>query len=242
MDQTAVTAGSKTLHLRSHSSVNTSKYHILKRRVPIDELGLSIHTDYESVFPQGIHREYWLNITDKVISPDGYLKTEGKVINGSYPGPLIEACWGDDITVHVTNYLKTNGSTIHWHGLRQLHTNEADGVNGVTQCPIADGDTFDYKFKALQYGHSWYHSHYSLQYPDGVAGPLLIHGPSSANWDKAWTPILISDWSHRSAFQDFYVELGNSTSGVLGREPTMQSIVLNGTGIPRIEITWSFSG
>ncbi|KAL2043517.1 hypothetical protein N7G274_003824 [Stereocaulon virgatum] len=189
-----------------------------------------IHTDYESVFPQGIHREYWLNVTDKVISPDGYLKTEGKVVNGSYPGPLIEACWGDDITIHVTNYLKTNGSTIHWHGLRQLHTNEADGVNGVTQCPIAFGDTFDYKFKALQYGHSWYHSHYSLQYPDGVAGPLLIHGPSSANWDEDWTPILISDWSHRSAFQDFYVELGNSTSGVLGREPTMQSIVLNGTG------------
>ncbi|KAL2055956.1 hypothetical protein ABVK25_003598 [Lepraria finkii] len=178
-----------------------------------------IHTDYESVFPQGIHREYWLNVTDKA-----------KVLNGSYPGPLIEACWGDDITVHVTNYVKTNGSTIHWHGLRQFHTNEADGVNGVTQCPIAFGDTFDYNFKALQYGHTWYHSHYSLQYPDGVAGPLLIHGPSSANWDEAWDPILISDWSHRSAFQDFYVELGNVTSGVLGREPTMQSIVLNGTG------------
>lgn len=177
MGHKVATAGSRTLRLSNHCSVNTSKHHILEGRLSVDKVDSSIHTDYESVFPQGIHREYWLNVTDKVISPDGYLKTEGKVLNGSYPGPLIEACWGDDITVHVTNYVKTNGSTIHWHGLRQFHTNEADGVNGVTQCPIAFGDTFDYNFKALQYGHTWYHSHYSLQYPDGVAGPLLIHGP-----------------------------------------------------------------
>jgi FtsP/CotA-like multicopper oxidase with cupredoxin domain len=34
-----------------------------------------------------------------------------------------------------------------------------DGVNGVTQCPIAKGDVVTYKFRALQYGHTWYHSH-----------------------------------------------------------------------------------
>ena len=127
-------------------------------------------------------------------------------------------------TIHVTNYHPDNGTTIHWHGVRQLYTNEADGVNGVTQCPIAMGDTYTYNFKATQYGHTWYHSHYSLQYPDGVAGPLLIHGPSSANWDEAWEPILINDWSHRSAFQDFQGEL-------TGNPPSMQSVVLNGTGM-----------
>lgn len=183
----------------------------------------SINTNYEESWPQGIQREYWLNVTDQTISPDGYLKPEGKVFNNTYPGPLIEACWGDDLTIHVTNYVKTNGSTVHWHGIRQLHTNEADGVNGVTQCPIATEDTYTYKFKAVQYGHTWYHSHYSLQYPDGVAAPLLIHGPSSANWDEAWDPILISDWSHNSAFADFQGEL-------TGNPPVMQTVVLNGTG------------
>ena len=89
---------------------------------------------------------------------DGYLKHTGKVVNGTYPGPLIEACWGDNITVHVTNYVEHNGSTIHWHGLRQLGTNSADGVNGVTQCPIAPGQTYTYNFRAQQYGHTWYHS------------------------------------------------------------------------------------
>ena len=127
-------------------------------------------------------------------------------------------------TVHVTNYHPDNGTTIHWHGVRQLHTNQADGVNGVTQCPIATNETYTYNFKATQYGHSWHHSHYSLQYPDGVAGPLLIHGPSSANWDEAWTPVLINDWGHRSAFQDFQTELN-------GAGPKLQSILLNGTGI-----------
>lgn len=132
--------------------------------------------------------------------------------------------------MHVTNYLPDNGTTIHWHGIRQLHTNAADGVNGVTQCPIANGDTFTYNFKATQYGHTWYHSHYSLQYPDGVAGPLLIHGPTSANWDQAWPPILISDWSHRSAFQDFQVELGSQSPPTPGADPGVQSVILNGTG------------
>ena len=106
-------------------------------------------------------------------------------------------------------------------------------MNGVTQCPIATDDTYTYNFKATQYGHTWYHSHYSLQYPDGVAGPLVIHGPTSSDWDEAWDPILISDWSHRSAFQDFQTELGNLSTNPTtpGAEPQMQSVLLNGTGM-----------
>ena len=48
-----------------------------------------------------------------------------------------------------------------------------DGVNGVTQCPIAPGDSFNYTWRAMQYGSSWYHSHYSVQYADGAVGPLV---------------------------------------------------------------------
>lgn len=189
-----------------------------------------IHTDYEKFWPKGIKREFWLNVSGQTISPDGVLKPLGKVVNNTYPGPLLEACWGDDITIHVTNYLPDNGTTIHWHGIRQLKTNEADGVNGVTQCPIATNETYTYNFKATQYGHTWYHSHYSLQYPDGVAGPMLIHGPTSANWDQAWTPVLISDWSHRSAFQVFQIELGSPPQGIKPADPAVQSVLLNGTG------------
>ncbi|KAB2570897.1 Laccase-2 [Lasiodiplodia theobromae] len=161
--------------------------------------------------------------------PDGYSKPYGKVVNDTFPGPLIEACWGDEVVVHVTNYLQLNGSTIHWHGVRQLGSNEMDGVNGITQCPIAYGDTFTYRFKVTQYGTTWYHSHYSLQYPDGVSGPLVFHGPTSDNWDEEWeTPLLMTDWVHDSAFAVFSQELLAAEN--LTAPPTGDSILLNGHG------------
>jgi FtsP/CotA-like multicopper oxidase with cupredoxin domain len=64
----------------------------------------------------------------------------------------IMADWGDDIEITVTNNLQNNGTSLHWHGMRQLGSNEQDGVNGVTECPIAPGDSKVYKFKATQYG------------------------------------------------------------------------------------------
>jgi len=38
-----------------------------------------------------------------------------------------QACWGDEVVIHVTNNMKENGTTIHWHGIRQLNTTEMDG-------------------------------------------------------------------------------------------------------------------
>lgn len=121
--------------------------------------------------PAGITREYFLEVDgDVTLFADGFEKTSGKVFNKQFPGPLIEACWGDELVIHVTNNYDKNGTTVHWHGIRQLNTNQMDGVNGVTQCPIAKGDTFTYKFRATQYGHTWYHSHYSLQVKPPMPG------------------------------------------------------------------------
>lgn len=100
-----------------------------------------------------------------------------------------------------------------------------DGVNGVTQCPIAPGDSYTYTFRAVQYGTSWYHSHYSLQYADGLAGPITIYGPSSAPFDEGRNPILITDWSHRSAFQSWQRELVPNPT-----RPMMNGVLINGVG------------
>ncbi len=147
--------------------------------------------------------------------------------NGQYPGPVIEACWGDQIVVHVKNRYINNGTTVHWHGIRQLGSNEMDGVNGITQCPIPYEHEYTYQFNATQYGHTWYHSHYSLQYPDGVAGPLVIHGPTSAEWDIDLGPILISDWIHDSAFDAYNCEAYDCGPN---SPPKSDSIVVNGIG------------
>jgi FtsP/CotA-like multicopper oxidase with cupredoxin domain len=114
------------------------------------------------------------------------------------------------------------------HGLRMLNNSLMDGVPGVSQCPIAPGESFTYKFRATQYGTTWYHSHYSLQYSDGVYGPLTIHGPTSANWEESIDPILLGDHNHRSAFQDYYQE---QFSGKNRSPPKMTSILINGRGM-----------
>ena len=100
---------------------------------------------------------------------------------------------------------------------------QSDGVNGVTQCPIKPNDSFEYKFNVTQYGSSWYHSHYSVQYADGAAGGITLHGPSSGNYYQAISPpILMTDWGHISAFDSV-------TTGFPG-DFDCRTILMNGLG------------
>lgn len=48
-----------------------------------------------------IVRHYDLSVGYAVIAPDGVQKN-GLVVNGAFPGPLIEANWGDWIEITVT--------------------------------------------------------------------------------------------------------------------------------------------
>ena len=126
-------------------------------------------------------------------------------MTGSVGTPLLhtDTTFNTCPEITVKNKLRFNGTSIHWHGIRQWLTGHEDGVNGITQCPIAPGDSYTYKFRAMQYGSSWYHSHYSLQYGDGLLGPMTIYGPQTANYDddEAFRPILMTDWNHRSVFE-----------------------------------------
>ncbi|KXH66883.1 Lcc2 [Colletotrichum salicis] len=178
----------------------------------------NITTDYEYRVPQGVKRVYHLNVTDGYVNANGLNFTEAKMFNNSWPGPLIEACWGDTVEIHVTNLLANNGTSVHWHGIRQNQTMHMDGVNGITQCPIAPNFTFIYQWNATQYGSSWYHSHYSVQYADGLQAPITIHGPTSFPYDEAIEPISMNDWANNSAFQNLYIS------------PSAQDILLSGFG------------
>lgn len=50
-----------------------------------------------------------------------------------------------------------------------------DGVSSITQCPIAPGEHFVYKFRATDAGTHWYHSHSSVQRTDGAIGPFIVY-------------------------------------------------------------------
>lgn len=187
----------------------------------------SINTDFEEValVPNtGVTRNFTLILTsDNTFCGDGYCRPV-MLINGQYPGPVIRGSWGDWFNITVINNMKNgNGSAIHWHGLRQFRSVWADGVPGVTQCPIPPGQSMSYLWRATQYGTSWYHSHFSLQYPDGIAGPLIIDGPSTTEFDEDKGPIMLTDWYHKGAFSIYYLE---TTQG----PPQPQSVLINGMG------------
>ena len=125
----------------------------------------------------GVIRRYEFSVSRGYISPDGYNKS-AILINDQFPGPLVEANWGDTIEVTVTNNIDgpKEGTSIHWHGMPMRLTPWYDGTPSVQQCPIAFGTSFTYAFRAEVYGTSWYHTHFSAQYMDGAFGPMIIYG------------------------------------------------------------------
>ncbi|MBE7157939.1 MAG: multicopper oxidase domain-containing protein, partial [Rhodospirillales bacterium] len=181
--------------------------------------------------------EYNWEITTGNISPDG-VERWAILVNGQSPGPMIEANWGDEIIVHVKNSMPAsdlNGTTIHWHGIHQKGTPEYDGVPSLTQCPIAPGDSFTYKFKAAQFGSSWYHSHFALQAYDGLYGPMVIHGPVQDGIEYDGEEfVALQDWMH-TPLNFVYHEL-ELVQNQQRSSPTLQNGLINGKN------TWENGG
>ncbi|KAI8062685.1 Cupredoxin [Gongronella butleri] len=137
-------------------------------------------------------RSYDLHIGPALINPDcsNYTNPTTLVVNGQLPGPVLEATQGDVLRVTVYNAFArgTRGDpeiealdggntavmTVHFHGIRQRHTNENDGVPYVTQNPIEPGGQYVYEFLADTAGTYFYHAHVGLQEAT-VIGPIIIH-------------------------------------------------------------------
>ncbi|KAI9766776.1 MAG: hypothetical protein M1840_006251 [Geoglossum simile] len=79
----------------------------------------NITTDYENIKPPGVVRDYMLVLSNKTINADGiefpygkvfsYDFPEGENFDGTFPGPWIQACWGD---VSISNRSRVFGSDI----------------------------------------------------------------------------------------------------------------------------------
>ncbi|KAK1996878.1 multicopper oxidase [Colletotrichum falcatum] len=187
-----------------------------------------LNSDFEILTPpQGKLRTFDFtlsNLTD--IAPDGVHKP-AMLINNQFPGPAIQADWGDTVQIHVHNQLQNNGTSFHWHGMHLRGYNDQDGVNGVTECPIPPGQSRTYEFKLTQYGTSWYHSHFSAQYGNGVVGTIQINGPASADYDIDLGPLAITDWYYDTADRlERKAELVSN-----GAPPASDNILFNGKNI-----------
>ncbi|XXG98615.1 hypothetical protein Hte_004940 [Hypoxylon texense] len=136
--------------------------------------------NWDSRAPNRVRTYDWV-IVDKEGDPDGIRKPM-MMIDGQFPGPMIEANEGDVVEVNVRN-LASNATAIHWHGIFQNGTNWMDGAAGVTQCPIAPGASYRYKFNVTGQAGTW---------------PLVIHSRDEATGQpipySSDRVVLLQDW------------------------------------------------
>ena len=119
-----------------------------------------------------------------------------------------------------TNQTWYYSTSIHWHGMHMRGTQIMDGANGVTECPTAPGKRRLYKFRATQHGSSWYHSHFSAQYGNGIVGSIQINGPASKNYDIDLGVFPI---------QDYYYETADRIMLRGGFPPKSDNVLFNGS-------------
>ncbi|KAH6664856.1 laccase-1 precursor [Halenospora varia] len=187
----------------------------------------TIKTDGEATWPNkdtpaaAATKTFNIEVAEATLAPDGIQKPM-LVINGTYPGPTIIADWGDVLIINVKNSMKDNGTSMHWHGISQANTTTEDGVNGVTECPIPPLATRQYKFTATQFGTTWYHSHYSGQYGDGVLGTMIINGPAAEQYAEDLGTFPITDHFHKPIYQ---VGVASEHGG----PPKGEAALINGT-------------
>jgi hypothetical protein len=85
-------------------------------------------TDNYKFTPKTCRTVYYnLNIQNTTQAPDGQSRVV-LAVNGQVPGPVLKASWGDNVVVTVNNMLSDNGTSIHFHGIRQLNNAAHDGV------------------------------------------------------------------------------------------------------------------
>ncbi|GLB33193.1 putative multicopper oxidase [Lyophyllum shimeji] len=182
----------------------------------------------------GVTRSVTLNVANAQLAPDGFERSV-VVANGQYPGPLITANKGDTLQVTVRNRLTDptmrRSTSLDFDG---IFFNTADsfqeGTPFVATCPVAPGADYTYTVPlGSQTGTFWYHSQLSVQYVDGLRGPLIVYDPQDPmrnlyDVDDQTTIWQVGDWWH------------NATIGLLahyvatGIVPVSDSGTFNGVG------------
>jgi len=139
--------------------------------------------------------EFDLTIDSMSVDFTGKRRT-AMAINGSIPGPLLRWREGDTVTLRVRNRLP-HDTSIHWHGI--LLPANMDGVPGFSFAGIAPDGMYEYRFKVVQSGTYWYHSHSGFQEQLGVYGALIIDPkePEPFSYDRDYV-VFLSDWTDES--------------------------------------------
>ena len=107
----------------------------------------------------------------------------------------------------------------------------ADFTDIPSQGPLAPGKSKTYTFRLTQHGTTWYHSHLSAQYGDGLLGAIVINGPTTFNYDVDLGSYTVTDWFYQSAFVESIAASNNLQQpvGPAQAPPAGDNILINGT-------------
>lgn len=130
--------------------------------------------------------------------------------NGTVPGQEIRVTQGDFVEVTLKNILP-DPVTIHWHGYPLKSA--MDGVPGINQDAIRQGESFTYKFSADIPGTYWYHSHQkgSDQVDRGLYGALIVEPKDKDKPDKDFT-LMLDEWTEDEEGMDSMEGMGDNSS------------------------------
>ncbi|KAL6454027.1 FET3 Iron transport multicopper oxidase FET3 [Candida maltosa Xu316] len=165
----------------------------------------------------------WVNA-----NPDGVFERPMVGFNGSWPLPTLRVKKGDRVQLYLINGLDDKNTSLHFHGLFQHGTNQMDGPEMVTQCPIPPGETFLYNFTVEdQVGSYWYHSHTSGQYGDGMRGVFIIEDDDFPyEYDEE---VILTLNEHYHDFSDDLHAKFMSRFNPTGAEPIPSNLLVNET-------------
>ncbi|MED6134456.1 Lactose Permease [Stylosanthes scabra] len=147
-------------------------------------------------YPGAITRHYTFDVRLQNVTRLCHTKSM-VTVNGSFPGPPIYAREGDRLVIKVINNVNNNVS-LHWHGIRQVQSQWADGPAYITQCPIQRGHSYVYNFTLTgQRGTFFWHAHITWLRAT-LYGPLIILPKHNVPYPFAKPykeiPIIFGEW------------------------------------------------
>ncbi|KAK6145011.1 hypothetical protein DH2020_021831 [Rehmannia glutinosa] len=142
---------------------------------------------------------YEWNVTYGTLYPLGVPKP-GILINGQFPGPVINCTSNNNIVVNVFNHLD-EPFLLTWAGIQQRKNSWQDGTLG-TMCPIQPGKNYTYKFQVKdQIGSYLYFPTTELHRASGGIGMLQVHSrdliPVPFDRPAEEFAVVLGDWYNK---------------------------------------------
>ncbi|NBA78633.1 multicopper oxidase domain-containing protein [Emticicia sp. ODNR4P] len=204
------------LSLISSKTFAQHEHHQMSMPV-VKEVGKSIHNaDIKTIqnIPKVVRYDLYVRDTTVILGK----KTKRAIaVNGQIPMPTLTFTEGDTAEIYVHNELNEETS-LHWHGL--MLPNQYDGVPNLTQMPIKPHTTHLYRFKIIQHGTHWYHSHTDLQEQIGMYGSMILNKQDEPTIPTI--PLILSEWTDLNP-NNVHRMLHNATDWFAIQKGTTQS-------------------